>query len=751
MLSSISRALAGVLCFTVLIFFLSHDSAAQCTTMSMNMFDSFGDGWNGATYTINEVGSGSPVFIASGNLDFADSGDGSSFGTDILCLVDGCYTITVGGGSWDGEITWNLTNTSTGTISGAAPATVSFEVGSGCILTPPSGCSGQSTDNGGAFGNYGNSQNTTTTYCPDNAGDCVVMSFSSFSLENNWDFLSIYDGPSAASPLIGTYTGTASPGDIVASNGCLTLVFTSDGSVTAAGWVAELSCISCSANPFGCTDPNAENYDPAAVFDDGSCTYTLTGVGCPEITLGADIALPECFDPCSPISVSADYFEVGEPTTYTTQSIPYAPPFPTNTGTPFSINVDDVYTNAITLPFDFCFYGNTYNQCVIGSNGVISFDMANAGGFCPWQFTETVPDPLLPRNAVFGVYHDIDPSVCGDARYAILGTAPCRVFVVNFDNVCHFSCNSMISSSQIVLYETTNTIEVYVGNKPTCTGWNSGNAVIGLQNQAGTAGIVAPGRQTGPWSTSNEAWRFTPAGPSIVSIDWFSQTNGYIGSGATVDVCPSEATESFVAQATYTLCDGTSITVSDDIVVTCAQVFLPVEWLGFQAELISAGQEVLCTWQTATELNSDYFTVERSADGFIWEDIGTMNGAGTTTIPQAYEWVDRNPLPGQSYYRIRQTDFNGEEDHSTKRPIVRPYHQLSFSVYPNPGTGLFTVDGWAKETQLRVLDMRGREIEYTRVGERQIDVRHAAAGQYIFELQLGQAIEPRRQLVQLYH
>ncbi len=703
---------------------LTNAAFAQCTNMSMNMFDSFGDGWNGASYTITNTENG--LIAASGDLNFADSGDGASIGTDFLCLPDGCYSIYVGGGSWDSEISWNLTNTSTGTISGFAPGTITFDVGAGCGGGGGGVCGGLSTDPGGA-GNYPNNSFVTETICADNAGDCVTLSFNTFSLEQGFDDLTIYDGPNVGSPLIGTYTGSNSPGVVTASSGCLTLVFSSDGSVTFPGWSAGISCSPCG-------DPGGGGLDE---------------VGCPDIDAGEDIAIPTCTTPCTPVDLTADFFETGEPTSYEVTSIPYNPPYPFNTGTPFSINIDDVWTGVIDLPFDFCFYGTTYNQAIIGSNGVISFNIADAGGYCPWPFTQACPNPALPLNSIYGVYHDIDPSVCGDARYAILGDSPCRVFVVNFDDVCHFSCTNIRSTTQVVMYETTNAIEVYVQDKPTCFGWNSGNALIGLQNAAGTQGVVAPGRQTGPWSANNEAWRFNPSGPSIVDINWFSQTNGYVGNGATISVCPEQDTESFVAQATYTLCDGSTIEVSDDVVVTCAQILLPVEWLDFQADLISKDQEVLCTWQTATELNNDYFTIERSPDGVNWAGIGTVAAAGTTTEPQTYQWVDRNPLDGVSYYRIRQTDTNGAFDFSDRRAVARDANSSSLTVFPNPGQGQFVLSRWHDGAALRIVDMRGREVHYTLLGGGKVDLNGAATGQYIFEVWLGESLQPLRQIVQV--
>ena len=133
--------------------------------------------------------------------------------------------------------------------------------------------------------------------------------------------------------------------------------------------------------------------------------------------------------------------------------------------------------------------------------------------FHPWSFTASCPSAALsPAGDVFGVYHDTDPAYGGTIKWYLLGTAPCRIFVVSYNNLPHFSsaCNTnKFTTSMIVLYETTNVIDVYVQQKQTCTTWNSGNAVIGIQRPDGAAGVAAPGRNTGPWTVNTpEAWRF---------------------------------------------------------------------------------------------------------------------------------------------------------------------------------------------------------------------------------------------------
>ncbi|WP_178989951.1 CUB domain-containing protein [Winogradskyella schleiferi] len=109
---------------------------------------------------------------------------------------------------------------------------------------PPTICGSTFTDSGGG-GNYFNDENTTTTLTPDVPGTNLVATFTAFEIEDNYDFLYIYDGPNNTFPLIGTYTDTNSPGTVTSSDpsGALTFVFTSDGSITDPGWEADITCV----------------------------------------------------------------------------------------------------------------------------------------------------------------------------------------------------------------------------------------------------------------------------------------------------------------------------------------------------------------------------------------------------------------------------------------------------------------------------------------------------------------------------
>ncbi|MGN0032560.1 MAG: M14 family zinc carboxypeptidase [Candidatus Limimorpha sp.] len=105
-------------------------------------------------------------------------------------------------------------------------------------------CSSLFYDDGGPNSNYGDSKNYTLTFYPDTEGAKIKVEFISFNTESNYDYLKIYDGASTSSAMIGSYTGSNTPGTVVATNaqGALTFNFTSDSYYTESGWEAVVSC-----------------------------------------------------------------------------------------------------------------------------------------------------------------------------------------------------------------------------------------------------------------------------------------------------------------------------------------------------------------------------------------------------------------------------------------------------------------------------------------------------------------------------
>lgn len=320
-------------------------------------------------------------------------------------------------------------------------------------------------------------------------------------------------------------------------------------------------------------------YVPNCAVGPGTGT---TSLACPSVLSGGlglgglDPAAIDCTSASSCVDLEATYLQLGQTTTYTVESIPYNPPYQFGClQNPVSVNSDDVWSPVINLPFNFCFYGNSYNQCSIGSNGILTFDTTRAGTASGYSFSNNLPSTTgaLFANTIYGVYHDIDPSVGGEVGWELITLdTGCRALVASWNDVPMFSNNSILYTGMMVLYENTNVIEVYIKEKSVDGTWNGGNAIVGVQNVGGTQAVVAPGRNglDADWTTTNEAWRFVPAGTSITSIQWFegSGTTGpVVGTTDVINVCPATTT-TYTAQVTYTLCNGTTLIETEETTVT---------------------------------------------------------------------------------------------------------------------------------------------------------------------------------------
>ena len=112
-------------------------------------------------------------------------------------------------------------------------------------------------------------------------------------------------------------------------------------------------------------------------------------------------------------------------------------------------------------------------------------------------------------------------------------------------------------------------------------------------------------------------------------------------------------------------------------------VALPIELLSFTATPFN--NQVNLNWSTATEINNDYFTIERSQDGVHFESILTKKGAGNSTTTLTYRAEDKAPYEGISYYRLKQTDLDGQYSYSMIRSVdINATTPILITHYPNP-------------------------------------------------------------------
>lgn len=182
---------------------------------------------------------------------------------------------------------------------------------------------------------------------------------------------------------------------------------------------------------------------------------------------------------------------------------------------------DDQFSGVVNIGFPFSFYGSNYTQCVIGSNGLISFNLSNANGYCPWSLGGVGPLPnagfAAARNSIMLAYQDLLPPMGGQIQYQTIGTAPNRKFIVLYKNIFMFSCTSSCNYLSLILNETSNVFELNIGNKPICNSWNGGLAIQGSENNPGTIAHITPGRNNQQWTANQDTRRFTPTAPNNTS------------------------------------------------------------------------------------------------------------------------------------------------------------------------------------------------------------------------------------------
>ncbi len=607
------------------------------------------------------------------------------------------------------------------------PCSLNHNIGTGNWNT----CVGNFYDTGGSTGDYSNSENITETYCSDVAGTCIEFNFSAFSSESCCDRLRIYDGPNNTFPLIGTYAGTTSPGTVTSTTGCLTFTWTSDGSVINSGWAAAVSCVACPtctdgiqngtetgidcggtmcppcpcgditvpALPYTNTGINTNTYGDnysslstcSSIYMNGddvlfeytpavnesvdiilsNTSSTVTGLflldGCPDDPSSNCVASATGSNPaitCQPLTGGTTYFIVvstwpapqsvtfdisisltsASPScglNYSHSNVPYnAVNYTTGALHTFPDDrMDAAYT---PIGFPFCYDGVLYNDVLISSNGYLTFPgcfSAHPFGtpmvpavYSPWSITAAAPNTTnAPVNAIMGPWQDIYPStlaVDGEIRTQLYGAAPNRVFVTKFYDIRMFSCTADDFNGQIAIFETTDNIEIHIGEKTICPGWNVGTAILGLTDFTGTTAVI-------------------PAGYNYPT-QWSVPTNSPEGHRFTSNcgIC----------------------------------TILPVDLINFEGSSFSNYN--LLKWETASELNNDYFVLEKSTGGAMFEEVGKIPGHGNSNTLLKYSYKHNNPDEIQ-YYRLRQVDFDGKWSYS-KIISVKSKKTLDINIYPNP-------------------------------------------------------------------
>ncbi len=611
-------------------------------------------------------------------------------------------------------------------------------------------CSGTFYDNGGAGSNYGDSWNANYTINP-TAGNRVRLTFTSFQLESNFDFLYIYDGTSTAAPLIGIYSGTLSPGVVTASqsnsSGALTFRFQSDFATNMTGWAATISCLPLcqtitanfvSSNPA----PNGSGIIRACQNQSinfvGSGTFSSSGTGATYL------------------------WSFGNGATASGTNVNYAYP----AGGVYVANL------RITDP-NGCINNNFLNRVVQISTTPTIGTTATPSTLCTNQFsalnatvtmnsaTYNCTPPIsgttfLPDNSS-GVYTTSIPVNC----YAAGATVTAAT---DIQNVCLTIEHSYLGDLSIRLICPSGagmTLKAYPGG----AGTYLGAPIDDLTSGPGTGRTYCftPSATTlltaGPTSTAgsppgnsivagnyrpvnaftnmvgcplNGNWtiqitdnlfsddgyifnwdiNFNVAPPPAYSFTPTISSQGWVAHPDLYQVSPTQANALPTTMGThcynYSITDNFSCSYTAQQCITVNCVSLPVGLVSFDAKAIE-NSRVELSWITESEEDNDRFEVDRSLDGENWEKIFVVAGAGDSQEELRYDRVDPSPYKGISYYRLRQVDTDGVEKILDVDVVNLSADGLV--IYPNPTSGLLIVEGNTSELEsIRLLDALGKDV-----------------------------------------
>jgi hypothetical protein len=268
-----------------------------------------------------------------------------------------------------------------------------------------------------------------------------------------------------------------------------------------------------------------------------------------------------------------------------------------STGTAVTLG-DDAVSGMLSVGFDFTFFGTTYSDFYISSNGFITFNGASGSGCCSGG---TLPASDAINNSISWAWNDLNPVSGGTISYETIGAAPNRSLLVTFTNQQHYANGAPANTSQIILYETSNIIEIHSSS----ISYDGSTITQGIENAAGTQAYFVAGRNSANWTATNDFVSFTPDALYVVN-----QTGTFAP----------------VASA------GTAVTLGDDAV----SGNLPI---GFSFPFFG---------NTYSEfyISSNGFITFNGASGSGCCSGGTLPASDAINNSISWAWNDLNPVSG---------------------------------------------------------------------------------------------------------
>ncbi len=168
--------------------------------------------------------------------------------------------------------------------------------------------------------------------------------------------------------------------------------------------------------------------------------------------------------------------------------------------------------------------------------------------------------------------------------------------------------------------------------------------------------------------------------------------------------------------------------------VDCSIINLPIQLSAFSAKCINNNVEIY--WTAESELNNDFFTIERSLDLINIENIGTIKGVGNSNHSNYYSFTDTEPLAQNTYYRLKQTDFNGNVKVFNWVTTFCENELPNILVYPNPSNGHFIVVGGEMDAEILIYNVLGKVVFKSIIDSPKIEIslKNATTGIYLIQI-----------------
>ena len=153
-------------------------------------------------------------------------------------------------------------------------------------------------------------------------------------------------------------------------------------------------------------------------------------------------------------------------------------------------------------------------------------------------------------------------------------------------------------------------------------------------------------------------------------------------------------------------------------------------------------------WSTANEINNDFFTIEKSVNGIEWTAIATIDAVESNQNVNFYETTDLSPVNGIQYYRLKQTDLNGQSKYYDKAFVNLTPSKPEIVAYPNPCSDVLSVNlNVSEQSDLKLLNAFGQIVYSESTSEQsqvKIDLTQLPAGVYVLEVAVNNEVSTAR-------